>query len=131
MGEEKFDRIIELLEEILKWTRLEGLQKAKAALTELLKADAEKLAYEYSDGRTSREVAGVVGVSHATIANYWRKWSRYGIVVERSSRGGGTSYKRLFSLSDFGIEVPKNAEQTLVAKGKSETEASSPDKKGV
>jgi transcription initiation factor TFIIIB Brf1 subunit/transcription initiation factor TFIIB len=122
VNEEKADRIIELLEEILKWTRLEGLQKAKVALTELLKTESERLAYEYSDGRTSREVAVVVGVSHATIANYWKKWARYGIVTERSSRGGGTRYKRLFSLSDFGIDVPRITEQAAIAERESEAE---------
>jgi len=106
LSDEKFDRMIELLEEILKWARLEGVHRAKDTLTELLRTDAEKLAYEYSDGRTSREIAGVVGVSHATVTNYWKKWARYGIVKEVGARGG-TRYQRVFSLSDFGIEVPE------------------------
>ncbi len=111
MSEEKFDRIISLLEELLKWTKLQGLEKAQNALTVLLKADAEKLAYEESDGKTSREISAIVGVSHVTIANYWKKWSRAGIVTEIGSKGGGTRYKRIFSLQDFGIEVPKNSNQ--------------------
>jgi len=102
---EQFDRIIQLLEELLKWTRLEGVQKAKTTLTNLLERDVEKQVYEYSDGRTSREIAGIVGVSHGTVTNYWKKWARYGIVDEVRSRGG-TRYKRIFRLSDFGIEVP-------------------------
>jgi len=114
ISEEKLERIICLLEEILKWTKLQGLEKAQLALTTLLKNDAEKLAYENSDGRTSREISAVVGVSHATIANYWKKWARYGIVAEMSSRGGGMRYKKIFSLQDFGIEIPKkSAKQTI------------------
>jgi Fic family protein len=112
MSEEKFDRIIGLLEEILKWTKLQGLEKAQNALTTLLHTDSEKLAYENSDGKTSREVSAIVGVSHVTIANYWKKWARYGIVTEVSSKGGGTRYKRIFSLQDFGIDFPKNTEQS-------------------
>jgi hypothetical protein len=110
MSEEQFARIICLLEELLKWSKLQGLEKAQNALTTLLKSDAEKLAYEQSDGKTSREVATIVGVSHGTIANYWKKWARYGIVTELSSKGG-TRYRRIFSLQDFGIEVPKPVEQ--------------------
>lgn len=112
MSEEKFDRIISLLEELLKWTKLQGLEKAQNALTTLLKTDAEKLAYEQSDGKTSREVSAIVGVSHGTIANYWKKWARYGIVTEINSKGGGTRYKRIFSLQEFGIDVPKTKEQS-------------------
>jgi DNA-binding CsgD family transcriptional regulator len=106
LSNEQFDRIIRLLEEILKWTRLEGVQRAKATLTELLKKESEKLVYEWSDGRTSREIAEIVGVSHGTVTNYWKKWARYGIVDEVRSRGG-TRFKRIFPLSDLGIEVPK------------------------
>ena len=105
MAEEKTDRIIELLEEILKWVRLEGAQRAKDTLAGLLKTDTEKLVYENSDGHTSREIAQVVGTSHVTVTNYWKKWARYGIVKEASARGG-TRYVRVFSLSDFGTEVP-------------------------
>lgn len=105
MSEEKTDTIIELLEEILKWVRLEGAQRAKDTLAGLLKTDTEKLVYENSDGHTSREIAQAVGTSHATVTNYWKKWARYGIVREASARGG-TRYLKVFELSDFGIEVP-------------------------
>lgn len=126
LSDEKFDRIIQLLEEILKWTRLEGVQRAKTTLTELLKTDAEKLVYENSDGRTSREIAEIVGVSHATVTNYWKKWARYGIVKEVGARGG-TRYQRIFSLSDFGIEVP----QVTAAVRQEETREQPPPEKIV
>jgi DNA-binding PadR family transcriptional regulator len=90
---------------------MDKIARSQNALTSLLKSDAEKLAYEHSDGKTSREVATIVGVSHGTIANYWKKWARYGIVTEISSKGGGTRYRRIFSLQDFGIDVPKKLEQ--------------------
>jgi Fic family protein len=107
LSEEKIDRIINLLEEILKWQKLQGLEKAQSAIKTLLTNDVEKLAYEFSDGKTSREVSAVVGVSHVTIANYWKKWAKYGIVTEIKAQGGGTRYRKIFSLSDFGIDVPK------------------------
>jgi hypothetical protein len=118
MAEEKTDRIIELLEEIVKWVRLEGAQRAKDTLTGLLKTDVEKLVYENSDGRTSREIAQVVGTSHATVINYWKKWARYGIVKEKGSRGG-TRFVKVFSLEDFGIEVPRIYAEDGIAEGES------------
>lgn len=115
MPEEKTDKMIELLEEILKWVRLEGTQRAKDTLAGLLKTDAEKRVYENSDGRTSREIAQVVGTSHVTVINYWKKWARYGIVREKGSRGG-TRFVKVFSLADFGIEVPRISAKERTAK---------------
>jgi hypothetical protein len=112
MVEEKTEKIIELLEEILKWVRLEGAQRAKDTLRELLKTDTEKLIYENSDGHTSREIAQVVGTSHGTVVNYWRKWVRFGIVKEKSSRGG-TRFVKVFSLADFGMEFPRISAQEI------------------
>ena len=104
--DEKNDRIIQLLEEILKWTRIEGMQKTKTIFDEFVKTDVEKLVYENSNGQTSREVGAIAQTSHTTVVSYWRKWSKFGIVEEVVSRGG-TRYKRIFSLTDFGIEVPQ------------------------
>jgi hypothetical protein len=106
MNDQKSDRMIQLLEEILKWTSFEAKQDVRNTLIELLKTDTEKLIYQKSDGRTSREVAQVAGTSHGTVVNYWRKWSGHAIVEEVRSRGG-TRYKRVFSLTDFGIEIPQ------------------------
>jgi len=106
MSEEETSTVIGLLEEILKWVRLEGSQRAKSTLIDLLKTDIEKLIYENSDGRTSREIAHAVGTSHVTVTNYWKKWASYGVVKERSSRGG-TRFVKVFSLTDFGLEVPR------------------------
>jgi hypothetical protein len=104
-NEEKIDKAIQLLEEILKWTRIEGMQKTKSIFDEFVKTDLEKLVYENSNGQTSREVGAIAQTSHTTVINCWKKWSRFGIIEEVSSRGG-TRYRRVFSLSDFGIEIP-------------------------
>ncbi len=140
MTEEKTDKIIDLLEEILKWVRLEGAQRAKDTLTDLLKTDTEKLVYANSDGRTSREIARAVGTSHMTVINYWRKWLKFGIVKEKSSRGG-TRFVKVFSLPDFGVEVPRLSarEKTVedssrgqsVARDEQPVEPSQTEKEGV
>lgn len=101
----KEDKVIELLEEILKWTKFDVLQKAKEVLLETLKKDTEKMAYQYSDGKSSLEISKLVGVSDFAIRSYWKKWAATGL-VHPSSRYKGR-YERLFSLEDLSIEVPK------------------------
>lgn len=100
------ERIVNLLKEILKWTRFQGVLRVKDVLLDTLKSDEEKIVYESSDGRGTKEVAKLAGISHQTVVNYWKKWATLGIVEPIKVRGG-IRYKRSFSLSDFGIEVPK------------------------
>ena len=97
-------RIVELLEDLVKWKRFEGAQFAKKTLRELFSKDGEKLAYQYSDGKSSREVATLSGVSDFSVRNYWKKWSIEGLVVPSQKYKGRV--ERVFSLEDFGIEIP-------------------------
>ena len=78
----------------------------KDVLIDVLTDDLSKLIYHYSDGRSSREIAQKVSVSHVTVLRYWRKWAKVGI-VEPIRVGGGTRYRKMFELEDFGIEVPE------------------------
>jgi len=104
MSGDKTDRIIELLEEILRWTRFQGWRNVKDVLADVLTDDLSKLIYHYSDGRSSRQIAQKVSVSHVTVLRYWRKWAKVGI-VEPIKVSGGTRYRKVFELEDFGIEV--------------------------
>ena len=97
-------KIIELLEELVKWRRFEGAQLAKKTLRELFSKDAEKLVYQNSDGKTSRDIAALSGVSDFSVRNHWKKWNIEGLVVPSQKYKG--RYERVFSLEDFGIEVP-------------------------
>jgi len=101
---EKQDKMIGLLEEILKWTKFEGMQRVKAVLLETLMKDSEKIAYHYSDGRGSLEISKIAGVSDFAIRSYWKKWATIGLAHPSSKFKG--RYERLFSLEDLGIEVP-------------------------
>ena len=107
--ENKIDKIIELLEEILKWTKFQGWRNVKNILLETLKDDISKLIYHYSDGSSSREIAEKALVSHATVLRYWKKWARIPI-VEPVIIQGKVRYRRMFPLEDFGIELPKKEE---------------------
>lgn len=113
MTEGASDRIIEVLEEILKWVKFQGWQNVKGILSEVLEDDVSKLVYHYSDGRSSREVAEKVRVSHSTVTNYWKRWAKIGIVEPIRVRRG-IRYKKVFSLEEFGIEVPEGDTPTEV-----------------
>ena len=123
MGEkgtvDKQDKVIELLEEILRWTRLQGVQNARAVLVDALKTDTLKVAYQLSDGRSSAEVAKACDVSGMTVTTYWKRWFTLGI-AQPSNRYKGR-FERTFSLEDFGIEIP-SIEVGAKAKTKKETE---------
>lgn len=100
------NKVVEVLEKMLRWVRFQGILKAKEVLLDALKTDEEKIMYQYSDGRSSREIAKLVKPTSQTVRNYWKRWNALGI-VEPISAPGGTRYRRVFSLEDFGIVIPK------------------------
>jgi len=101
------DRMIELLEELVRWTRVTSIPQVKKLLEEILQSPEEKIAYESSvASRTQSEIAKLANVSQAAISNYGKKWIKNGIAKAISTKGGQRAVK-LFSLEDFGIEVPK------------------------
>jgi len=106
---DKQDRMIELLEEILKWTKVTSVPQVKKLLSEVLQSDKAKIAYHFSDGLDSKAVAKFAGVSHTAVTNWWKSWIRAGIAEPIGARGGERA-KRIFSLEDFGIEVPSPKE---------------------
>lgn len=99
------ERIVEALEELVKWTKVMSIPKVKTILLETLSKPEEKIAYECSDGSTSSQIAEKVGVHQTTISSWWKKWVKLGI-AEYVSASGGQRGKRVFSLEDFDIEVP-------------------------
>jgi hypothetical protein len=106
--------MVELLEELVKWTRVTSFPKVKDLLIGILTSPEEKVAYQSSDGeKTSREVAEMANVSQFTISKWWKAWIKAGI-TESISVQRGERAKRIFSLDDFGIEIP------IIEKPKSE-----------
>lgn len=104
-AEEK--RVIELLEELVKWTRVTSIPKVKELLEEMVKSPEEKIAYTFSDGkRTTREVAEIAQTNRNSVSIFWRKWTKSGIAESIAVKGGGNRAKSVFSLEDFGIESP-------------------------
>lgn len=99
------ERIIELLEELVKWIKVTSIPEVRTLLEETLADSKEKIAYQASDGRKSKEVAKLANVSYVTVTKWWKKWTKAGIAVPISAKGGERA-RRVFSLEDFGIEIP-------------------------
>ena len=97
-------KLLDLVEELVKWKRFEVAQLAKKTLKEVFRNDSEKLVYHFSDGKTSREIAGLSGVSDFSVRHYWKKWNVEGLIVPSHKQKG--RYERVFSLDDFGIDIP-------------------------
>lgn len=120
MGESNYRKeLINLLSEILKWTRFIGKQQLKALLLDNLTEDVEKVVYELTDGKSLREIERICkengySVSHATIGNYWEKWAPVGI-VEPSKKYKGR-YERIVSLKEVGIDFPTIELKTKASK---------------
>jgi hypothetical protein len=101
-------KIIRLLEQILRWTKTGAIMQLKPSIQETLQSDEAKLVYEYSDGeKSTREIGKLAGVSHVTVKNYWEKWSELGI-VEPTEKYEGGRFRRLGSLRELGIALPKS-----------------------
>jgi DNA-binding PadR family transcriptional regulator len=109
--------MIELLEELVRWTKVTSIPHVKKLLQEILQSPEEIIAYQISDGeKTSREVADVANVSQSSIAKWWKAWINAGI-AESTSVQRGERARRIFSLDDFGIEVPKIVRTPLKSEG--------------
>ena len=114
------DKAIELLGEAVRWLRFQSMEKAKSAVSLLLDTDQKKIAFEMADGLLSaRAVSFKIGVSDVTIGKWWNAWFSAGILFENDK-----TYKKLFSLSDLGIEIPN----ALIKKGNDSQIASKKDK---
>ena len=117
MSEDKDTK--DLLKEILKWTKFTGFEKVRHLLETELDTDSKKLVYEYSDGMSSPEIEQIIGVGETTIRDYWKEWALSGLVELHSDYK--KRYRHIFSLREFGIEIPKIKVKTQ-PKGNSKTE---------
>jgi len=113
------DRTVKLLEELVKWTKFSSMPGVRKTLLDILKDDERKLVYQLSDGKGSVEIAKMSGVGASTIPEWWKTWNKAGI-TEAIPVKGGERAKRIFSLEDFGIDVPKmkkvnNTEKPTIA----------------
>lgn len=93
------DRIEELLEELVNWTKFANRQALIDVLTDLLVDPKHLAVYEASDGQaTQNQVASTSGVAQGTVSNLWAKWRRIGVVGDVDGRA-----RHLAKPSDLGL----------------------------
>lgn len=103
------DQTNEILREILKWQRLQGIEilKKKVKKENLFEDEKDVLIYYHSDSNKSmRDLARIVGVKHSKVQRLWNKWIDAG-VVEAIEKYRGRRCKRVFELNELGLELPK------------------------
>jgi len=115
-------RTIELLEELVKWAKFSSFPQVRQVLLDILSTDENKIAYQYSDGRKSKDVAELTNIDDSTIRDWGKIWVKAHIAEFKSVQGGVRAI-RLFSLEDFGIDIPKSkvSPQNKVASEQSQT----------
>jgi len=100
----------DVLLEILKWTKFQGMQNVKDILETNLDTDVKKIIYELCDGKSSSEIAKISKVSDQTVRNYWKLWAPLSIVEIHPDYK--KRYRKVFSLKEVGITVPAFEEPT-------------------
>lgn len=115
------------LDQLLKWARFAGMQQLRDILAKNLADDTSMLIYECSDGeRSSREVARLAGVkSNVTVTNYWKKWSKLGIIDPSPKYRG--RFQRICSLEEIGLTVPPIPQTSATTEEKEPTKEDTPD----
>jgi CRP-like cAMP-binding protein len=106
------DRQLELLEELVAWTKFAQLNALIAVWRTVLADDKHLIAYELTDGsKTQRDVAESSGLSQPTISSLWQKWRRNGLARELPSG----KVRHLARPSDFGVvsASAKKMQQTV------------------
>ena len=76
----------------------------KTRINEILNTEKKRKAYQASDGKTSRQVIQVSGLSKGTIIKLWRIWNSQGLGNLIKVKGGNR-FVRSFSLNDFQISI--------------------------
>src|SRR5438132_12285472 len=90
-----------VLREILKWIRVTSIPNVKKLLVDTLDDDKSKLAYHYSDGRSSRDVAKAASCSQATVVSHWRRCFGDGL-IEPIGVPSSDRFKRLIENEGSG-----------------------------
>lgn len=106
MGSERpSGRVEQLLEELVRWTKASAYAQVRETLLRALDSPNKLRVYALTDGkRTTRQIGRESGVNIRYVSEYWQAWEAIGIL----ERVPGTRARRraVFSLEDFGIEVP-------------------------
>lgn len=106
-------RIAAALEELLAWTRLQGVQKAKDVLTATLAEDDQRRIYQASTGNSSSQIAKEVKCGESTVQRLWQRCYKLGLMKPDPKTPG--RYLRSFDLKDFDLLPSKLSEENTEA----------------
>jgi len=106
---------IQLLGELTRWTKLNVILTHKKAILELLRSPRDRLIFQLSNGKSSRELASEFHMDKRTVSKLWKIWIEKGVAQAVPVKGGGIRAQRSFSLEDFEIEIP-SLEEALSGK---------------
>lgn len=101
------DLLITKIEELIKWTKIIAKPRIRELINQNLESELEFAIYELSDGyKSTRDISKILSrkVSHATVANYWQKWYKLGILESSNNYKG--RYVKICSLEELGITTP-------------------------
>lgn len=94
------------LDEIRIWTKINGIEKVQNILNNALDTPEKRIVYHLSEGKTTREINTICGISIDTVSNYWNGWNRLGLMKTINVKGGGERFIKIFDLEHYGIEIP-------------------------
>jgi hypothetical protein len=105
VSEDTEQHMIELLGEILRWTKI-GALNLRESLAQELDDSQKRLVYELTDGiRSTREIEEICRVPARTVASWWSRWKELGFVDSSPKYQGRV--QRLCSLRMLGIAIPE------------------------
>jgi len=91
-------RKVELLEEILKWTKIANFEKVKSVIEGVLNNEKKLKVYELTGEKKQTEIAEELKMSTRDISAVWQECERRGFLVKRGKR-----YEKKIDLADFGL----------------------------
>jgi hypothetical protein len=104
---QRLDNLNAKLDELLEWYKAVNFGAVKQALLDALPDTQKRVVYQLStDGRPGEEFSklidklGIERIAGRTINRWQAEWVRLGLL-----RQAGRKRERIFSLSDFGIEI--------------------------
>lgn len=89
----------EILMEILRWERIQGLMVVRELVPKLMESPIQKKIYQLTNGKNgAQDIAKKLRVSNTTVSNNWKIWHTY-CLLEKVGR----KYKKCFSLKELGL----------------------------
>lgn len=77
----------ELLEEILKWQKIQAKAAVRPLIFSLLDSKEKREVYELTDGTlTVNQISERAGVATGTVSNWWNNWLSEGILYQEGNR---------------------------------------------